>query len=488
MNRYELFHQIMTGSNLASMRSILRNAIDCIVRVFGAERAGYFGKGHGGLRCLMARTNTGVDISQPDRVFPVEVFQRAAAAMEPMSGDMPIMHGGRPGASATGKIRMMRFLAVPAIIDRKVQGVFYMERRFQQASFQKQEGLLLGALLADVQQLLNSSRDFEKKSFELDEMKSQVAMSRVHLISNHPSMLHLFRYIQKLARVPSTVLIQGESGTGKELIARAIYDLGNYDGPFISMNCGGIEPGLMKSELFGFVKGSFTGANKDRPGLFKKAEGGVLFMDEIGEMPMDMQVAMLRTLECGEVLSVGSDAPMKVNTRVIAATHRNLKEMSVHGEFRNDLYQRLKGLTLQAPPLRERRSDIPLLCEHFVKKYNQRLGLDFKGLKPQAMDRLAQMEFRSGNVRELEHMIERAMVFEDDEDLIGIDFLGQEEEPDEASHLSGGTFDELMSRHAAEILDEAIKLCDGNKTKAMKRLGLSRSTFYGMLNRYGLNP
>ncbi len=158
------------------------------------------------------------------------------------------------------------------------------------------------------------------------------------------------------------------------------------------------------------------------------------------------------------------------------------------GRFREDLFYRLSVFPVRLPPLRERRSDIPLLCEHFVKKYNQRLGLDFKGLKPQAMDRLAQMEFRSGNVRELEHMIERAMVFEDDEDLIGIDFLGQEEEPDEASHLSGGTFDELMSRHAAEILDEAIKLCDGNKTKAMKRLGLSRSTFYGMLNRYGLNP
>jgi len=485
MNRYELFHQIMTQSNLASMRSILRNALDCLLRVFGAERAGYFAAGHGGLRCLMARSNSGSDIAQPDRVFPVEVFQKAAATMEPMSGEMPVMNG-LAGATATGKIRIIRFLAAPAVVDRRAMGVLYMERRYQQSSFQKQEGLLLSALLGDIQKLLISSRDFEKKSFELDNIKSQVAMSRVRLISNHSSMLHLFRYIEKLAKVPSTVLIQGESGTGKELVARAIYELGDYKGPFISMNCGGIEPSLMKSELFGFLKGSFTGAGKDRPGLFKKAEGGVLFMDEIGEMPMDMQVAMLRTLERGEVLAVGADAPLQVNTRVIAATHRNLKEMALNGEFRNDLYQRLKGLTLLAPPLRDRRSDIPLLCQFFIKKYNQRLNLDFKGLTPQAMERLCGMEFRSGNVRELEHMIERAMVFEDNEDLISVDFLGQDDEPEGRPDVGTGTFDERMARYAVSILDETIKNCEGNKTKAMKRLGLSRSTFYGMLNRYGL--
>ena len=354
--------------------------------------------------------------------------------------------------------------------EERITGVCYLERRYQRPAFQNSEILLISHLAEDIQKLLNSSRDYEKQSHELDDMRSKVAMSQVHLISQHPSMLRLFRLIQKLAKVPSTVLIHGESGTGKELVARAIYELGAYKGPYISMNCGGIEPNLLKSELFGYVKGSFTGAAKDRPGLFRKAEGGVLFMDEIGEMPMDMQVAMLRTLESGEILSVGSDMPVLVKTRVIAATHRDLREMVSQGTFRNDLFQRLKGLTLEVPPLRQRRSDIPLLAAHFVKKYNQRLGLNFQGLRPESMDLLERLDFQAGNVRELEHMLERAMVFEDDEHWIGVEHLVADELDGESEPAStgSGTFEERMNRFAVMIINETIESCEGNKTKAMK--------------------
>ncbi len=243
--------------------------------------------------------------------------------------------------------------------------------------------------------------------------------------------------------------------------------------------------------MFGYVKGSFTGANRNRQGLFKRAEGGILFMDEIGEMPMDMQISMLRALESGELLPVGADTPIQVNTRVIAATHREIKEMVKAGEFRNDLYQRLKGLTLEVPPLRKRREDIPLLCEHFRKKYNTRLDTDFRGFKQDAIKLLSEGDYQAGNVRELEHIIERAMVFEDHSDLITTTYLQVEDETPltvPPLDLNGidNTFEDYMNKFAVKVLNEAIKVSGGIKTRAMKKLGLSRSTFYGMLNRYGV--
>ena len=491
MNRFELFHQIMMDSDLTSMRSIVGSMLSAMIRYFDAERGGYFTIGAGGMRCVLAIGRNGVQISQPEKQLPVDMFKRVIATGSPLNGEMPLIgSSGSSTASVTGKVRIVRMLVVPGFAANHITGLCYLERRFQQPAFSKQQESDLLGLMEDMQKLLVSSSDYEKKSFELDTIKSRVAMSQVHLISQNPNMLKLFRYIQKLAKVPSTVLIWGESGTGKELVARAIYELGNYEGPFISMNCGGIEPNLMKSELFGYLKGSFTGAGKDRPGLFKKAQNGVLFMDEIGEMPQDMQVAMLRTLECGEILPVGSDTPIRVNTRVVAATHRNLHEMVAEGTFRNDLYQRLKGLTLHVPPLRERRSDIPLLCKHFLKKYNERLGVNFKGISQKAMEALTNREFRAGNVRELEHMIERAMVFEDNEETISAGFLFMDEqnapEPEMPPNTGTGTFEERMNRYAAQILEETIQATGGNKSKAMKQLDLSRSAFYDMLHRHGL--
>ena len=490
MNRYELFHNIITRSDPGSMRSILSQTVDILLSAFDAELGGYFAPAHGGLRCLCARTASGADLERPDREIPVEFFQKVLTTGQPLGGALPKLAPGDDAMTTSSGGRLVRFAAVPAIAQKRVLGVCYLERRYQRPDFSKNEMLLLGELMGDLQQLLHRSYDFERQSHELDTVKSRMAMSQVHLISQHPSMLKLFRFIQKLAKVPSTVLIHGESGTGKELVARAIYELGTYEGPFISMNCGGIEANLMKSELFGYLKGSFTGAQRDRPGLFKKAQHGVLFMDEIGEMPMDMQVAMLRTLECGEILPVGADQPLQVNTRVVAATHRNLQDMVAEGSFRNDLYQRLRGLTLQVPNLRERRTDIPILCKHFLKKYNQKLDLHFKGFRPEAMDLLESLEYRSGNVRELEHMVERAMVFEDDEEYIGTEHLTGEDlalSGQATAAVAGtGTFEERMNHHAVSILQETIKACDNNKTKAMKRLGLSRSTFYDMLNRHGI--
>lgn len=478
MNRHQLFHEIATRADLSSMGSILRVTLARLIATTGATRGVWFATGAGGLRTLAALTAAGAEFVQPMRHVHSESLQRAITSARAVQGEFPL--GGERA----------RFLAVPALADDRVDGAVWLERRFNQANLAHADCLPLMELLADVLILLHRSRDYERQNFEIDAIRSKMEMTELQLVSAHPSMLHLFGLIRKLARVPSTVLIHGESGTGKELVARSIYQLGRYSGPFISMNCGAIEPNLLKSELFGYVKGSFTGAQRDRAGLFKKAENGILFMDEIGEMPSDMQVSLLRTLESGEILPVGADAPEVVNTRILAATHQDLRERVKEGTFRNDLYQRLKGLVLEVPPLRRRKEDIPLLAEFFRKKYNGRLGTDFAGFTAEAMRLLTEGDYRAGNVRELEHMIERAMVFEDRTDAIGAEHLQLEDDPAQPKALAeldlgDSSFETLMNQYAAQVLGETIKQCNGNKTKAMKKLGLSRSTFYGMLNRYG---
>jgi len=488
MNRYEIFHHITTGSDLSSMRSILNVTLDQLLRVTNSEKGAWYAAGPGGLRTLAALDASGAKLNQPESHFPAQLVHKAAADNRAQAVDMPAM---RNAINATGRGSIRRYLAAPAVSESQVAGVVCLDRRFQLPAFSHQEIEVLCHVLEDVMQLLNSSRDYERQRFELDRMKSTMVMNKVQLISKHPSMLNLFRLIEKLAKVPATVLIHGESGTGKELVARAIYELGQFSGPFIAINCGGIEPNLLKSELFGYMKGAFTGAARDRPGLFKKAEGGVLFLDEIGEMPSDMQVALLRTLQNGEILPVGADMPIQVDTRVVAATHRKLKDMVAENHFRNDLYQRLKGLTLEVPPLRKRRGDIPHLCEYFIRKYNDKFGLVFKGLQPEAAEMLGSLTFDQGNVRELEHMIERAMIFEDNEELIGVTHLQAEDETGESApggEIEGiGSFEEKLNHYGARLLEEAIRNSGGNKTQAMKSLGLSRSTFYGMLNRYGVS-
>lgn len=480
MNRHQLFHEIATNADLACVASILRTTLNRTITAARALRGAWIVVGPGGPRAMAALTATGADVAQPLRQISAERLQRAITSGRIQQGDWQ-----------TNSMDRNRYILIPSLDRNQLGGVLWLERRYGQNKLSSPNCSLLQELLKDVRILLNSSRDQERQVLKIDSMKSKIAMAQLQMISEHPSMINLFDLVQKLSRVPSTVFVSGESGTGKELVARSIYELGNYDGHFISMNCGAIEPNLLKSELFGFTKGSFTGADRERAGLFKKAAGGILFMDEIGEMPRDMQVSLLRTLESGELLPVGADSPIQVDTRVVVATHRDLREMVKAGSFRNDLYQRLKGITLEVPPLRRRREDIPLLCEHFRKKYNLRLGTDFKGFKPEALQLLCEGEYRSGNVRELQHMIERAMVFEDNSDQIGLSYLEPEDEmPLEMTlpkiQVSSNTFEEHMSNFATLLLNEAIDTSRGNKTKAMKKLGLSRSTFYGMLNRYGV--
>jgi two-component system, NtrC family, response regulator PilR len=271
---------------------------------------------------------------------------------------------------------------------------------FIQKPFNNDELKVIVKRTLEKQAIVNENRAFRSAQRNMGSLAS--------IIGQSDKMTELFRMIEAVAREQSTILITGESGTGKELVARAIHGMSKRaDKPFIPINCGALTETLLESELFGYVKGAFTGANESRPGVFESASKGTIFLDEIGDMSLAMQVKMLRVLQEQRVRRVGAADEIAVDTRVIAATHRDLEPMIEAGTFRRDLFYRISVIPLHVPPLRERRDDIPRLAEHFMKKFSTRSGKSLE-MSPDALQVLKERNW-NGNVRELEHTIERAV-------------------------------------------------------------------------------
>jgi two-component system response regulator PilR (NtrC family) len=279
---------------------------------------------------------------------------------------------------------------------------------FIQKPFDVEELKLLVKKVIDKQVLIDENRAFKRAQRERGSVKNIIGAS--------DKMNAIFQMIETVAEVQSTILITGESGTGKELVARAIHDLSpRGEKPFISINCGAFTETLLESELFGYIKGSFTGANSNRKGLFEAANKGTIFLDEIGEMSPAMQVKLLRVLQERRVRPVGAHDEMPIDARVIAATNRDLKQMAEDGQFRDDLFYRISVIPISLPPLRERSEDIPELVEHFIQKFCDQSGRQLS-ISPKAMQLLENYAWH-GNVRELEHTIERAVALERGEEI-----------------------------------------------------------------------
>ncbi len=273
---------------------------------------------------------------------------------------------------------------------------------------------------------LRKAQEREMLRREVGRLREEVTAGRRFgdIVAAAPEMMRVMETARKVARHPTTILLEGATGTGKELLARLIHsESPRSQGPFLAVNCGAIPENLLESEFFGHVRGAFTGADRDREGLFEAAGGGTLFLDEVGELPDFLQVKLLRVLQEGEVRRVGESSSRPVDARIVAATNRELKEEVAEGRFREDLYYRLAVVTLRVPSLRERAEDLPLLVRHFVKRHGERLGIEVAGVDPLAMRALASYEW-PGNVRELENVLERAMV------LAEGDRLGVEDLPD----------------------------------------------------------
>jgi two-component system, NtrC family, response regulator AtoC len=299
-----------------------------------------------------------------------------------------------------------------------------------------------------------------------------------NIVAKSSKMNSIFETISKIADYKTTVLITGESGTGKELIAKAIhYNSSRKDMPLVGINCGGIPETLLESELFGYVKGAFTDAYRGKKGLFEEATDGTLFLDEIGEMPMSLQVKLLRAVQEEEIRPLGETRAIKLDVRIIAATSKNLREEVKNEQFREDLFYRINVLTIEMPPLRERKEDIPLLINHFLEKFNRRLGLTIDKVNSECMERLLEYSW-PGNVRELENAIERAMVLSNGKELT-TEFLPRElnrtvgHDTEDNFYLHGYSVKRNTKQMERQLISLALTQTGGNKTKAASLLELS---------------
>jgi len=323
---------------------------------------------------------------------------------------------------------------------------------------------------------LMEHRELEQEN-EFLRQEVQEKFSFSNIIGESPQMKEVFRLIEKVAATKGNVLITGKSGTGKELVARAIH----YNSPrknkrFVAINCGAIVSNLMESELFGHKKGAFTGAVRDKEGLFKVADEGSLFLDEVGEIPLHLQVKLLRAIETGEIMPVGGTIPIKVDVRIIAATNRDLEKEVENGNFREDLFYRLNVVEIKLPALSERKEDIPLLVEHFIKKYNRELNRQVKGVDDETLKILMNYEWKGG-IRELENVIERALI------LCESDIIRKEDLPPNLMRIEPAPdmpikLKEAVSMFERQHIAKILKATLGDKEKAAKVLGISLSSLY----------
>ena len=313
------------------------------------------------------------------------------------------------------------------------------------------------------------------------------------VIGNSPQMHDVVSRLQRIAPTDATVLIQGETGTGKELVAKAIHQNSpRKKRPFVPLNCAALSEHILESELFGHIRGAFTDASSDRQGKFEYADGGTLFLDEVGDMPIPTQIKLLRVLESGEITRVGSNEPLKVNVRILSATNRDLEQAISGGTFREDLYHRLKVITIRLPRLAERREDIPLLIDYFLKEHTKKHHKTVRSISAAARRRLLAFDW-PGNVRQLRNVIESMVVVDYDEvldlDDLPIELLPSDGEAAAASGSDG--LHELVGKSMSEIeamfIAETLKVTGGNREEAAGMLGIGERTLYRKIKEYGLS-
>ncbi len=345
--------------------------------------------------------------------------------------------------------------------------------------------------------------DYLEKNFDVDDLKSTVkdalgkkgikeedalfmkgvedAVSFEKMIGKSRGMLKVYSLVKKVADTSANVLILGESGTGKELVSRAIHENSpRKDKPFVVINCGGIPENLLESEFFGYMKGSFSGAHTDKPGLFEVAHGGTIFLDEIGELYPFLQVKLLRVVQEKTFRRLGGAEDIRVDVRIISATNQNLEERVKNGEFREDLYFRLNVIPIKIPPLRDRKEDIPLLTEYFIEKYSKEFGKEVKKISPYALQLLMKYPF-PGNVRELENIIERSITLETGNIILPETLVISEEDSGPAAHVDfeegGIDLNEEMRKIEKRFIEKALKEANNSKTKAARYLNVSYDSF-----------
>jgi two-component system, NtrC family, response regulator AtoC len=370
----------------------------------------------------------------------------------------------------TEVIIMTGYGSVPIAVDLVKKGAFY----YLEKPFTPDQALLVLNRAAEHLGLLDENRRLRQDLLNREQATRIIGVSR--------AIRELIKFIHKVGQVDCNVLIQGESGTGKELIARAIHEASaRKDMSFVSFNCGSFSEDLIANELFGHEKGAFTGADKGKAGLFETAQKGTVFLDEIGETPLSMQVKLLRLLQERKLFRVGGTTPVDLDVRIISATNRVLEHEVTAARFREDLYFRLKVVTIRAPALRERKEDIPVLTDHFLKRYNALYSKQIKGFTKKAGSTLNKYSF-PGNVRELEHIVSSAVALSDDK------WLSEKDLPQDLGCLEVETFspDRLTSlwKNEREYIIRVLEATNFNKVRAAEVLEIPRTTLWRKIKKY----
>ena len=394
-----------------------------------------------------------------------------------------------PRGDASGALQISTVLCAPLRVGANVHGVIYCDRLSQGANYERADLQYMCLLAAQAAVAMENIRDHERVAARARNLELAVE-SQFDIVGQSPQIKRLYEFIRKAAPTEASVLICGESGTGKELVARAIhYHSRRNRGPFEVVNCAAMSPTLIESELFGHVKGAFTGAVVDRPGRFELADQGTIFLDEIGTLPLECQTKLLRVLEIHTVRRVGDVKDRTVDVRVIAATNQNLEQAQHRGQFREDLFYRLNVLRADLPPLRQREDDIDVLAEHFLSVFGGQCGRTIKGFDERTMHAFRLYRW-PGNVRELKNVIER-MVIMSEGDVLGPDLLPPELTKGPVARMLTPPMpvpDSQMMQPLQEVekhyILQVLRSTKGNKKKAAEVLGLDRSTLYAKLKRF----
>jgi transcriptional regulator with GAF, ATPase, and Fis domain len=436
-------------------------------------------------------------VSPEEHKFSRSLVRRALANGAPVHSEALALDARFAEAESVDRLGARAALALPLGGGDSALGALYLEKApgagpFDAAALRfATDCVELGALTilsaVERQRLSERAASLERDLFKQHDFRG--------IITQHPAMIELLRVVAQIAPSSAPVLLRGETGTGKELLARAIHaNSGRRDGPFVVVHCAALPSSVLEAELFGHTRGAFTGAYRDRSGRIAAADGGTLVLDEVGEIPLDMQAKLLRFVQFGEVTRLGEDDPRKFDVRLVAVTHRDLEGMVRVGSFRQDLYYRLRVIELTLPPLRERPSDIPLLVSAIVGEVSEREGKE-RRLAPEALAALGRHDY-PGNVRELRHAVERACLLAGDE-LVGVECLPPElrgaaprspvpfAAPRDVTAL--GDLRESAVRGAErEFLENLIARCDGNISRAAREAGIHRSYLQRLLTRHGL--
>jgi two-component system, NtrC family, response regulator HydG len=403
-----------------------------------------------------------------------------------------VLPGGRDGMDLLPEVRRLH-PRTPVVVMTAYGTIEKAKRAMREGAYDFLEKPLDLPRLRLVVDSALRAREGSEASATVREALAREGTWRKAFVGESPSIREVFRTVAKVAPTNATVLLLGESGTGKELVAEAVHEASARSrGPFVKVNCAALPEGLLESELFGHVKGSFTGAVGDRRGRFEAADRGTLLLDEIGEIPLHTQVKLLRALQAREIERVGDNRPVRVDVRVLAATNADLDGLVRKGRFREDLYFRLKVVSIRLPPLRERRSDIPLLAEHFRRIHSERHARPTTGFSAAAKRLLASYDY-PGNVRELENIVEAAVVLTEAPE-IGVEALPAElgggqrvEDLPEADVIRIPAGTPLPEAEKAVILD-TLRRTGGNKTAAARILRIGLRTLYRKLEEYGAAP